>query len=556
MASRNRILIMIGACLAVGAGFMSMWWLRSARDSPAGAQVSDAVSQSASAGADNAPDTRVLKFRTRLLADAGIRASTDSVRIGLAYVPPDEVAAYRAWLRGGREGAGPQNFEDLAAVTRWLNAPATVDADGGVTVGPVDLPAADRYVLQARADDGLRFYEASFGRDDVPAEVRPRVAAGLRVRARQGAGLLLRRAEGSQDAEWQSLMRREAPTLLEAYDERPLKIGSETLVAPLPPGPVDVIAVVDGVETERRRLILSAGRFSTLDLDPEASELGAAVSVDVALRLVDKSTGQRVEGASVVWSSPRGERIVRPDDTGTVRMPDVDPLQALQIDIRFPPPKSQTFLIATLPSWPERMPMSLELGKEPVSDGVIAKTIELEPLRWLVVETPGIEIPRQPRVDEPFPIFVLQRREGAVWRESQADYFQPVPEGIAVSLGKSGAVRVVAVMTPWSLRTSNVVEISALSTVTRYRTRVDATAGRRVTLRIMGSNGPMARTPVSVLSPLRGVPPKTLTTDGAGRLVLDHLTESSVIVEVPGFVQARVRVDAAEVSVVLQRDAG
>ena len=52
------------------------------------------------------------------------------------------------------------------------------------------------------------------------------------------------------------------------------------------------------------------------------------------------------------------------------------------------------------------------------------------------------------------------------------------------------------------------------------------------------------------------MPPKTLTTDGAGRLVLDDVTEPGVLLEVPGFEQIRVALDAAEVSVTLRRDEG
>lgn len=556
MANLRRSPLILGACLAVGAVVFGVYWW-SSHESASSAPSRDVSASPASA---DAVGERALALRIRLLPEGGVSASPGSVRIGLAYISPDELAAYQAWLRGGGEGAGPRDFDDLAAVTRWLNVPATLNAEGVVVAAPVRLPAADRYVLQARADDGLRFYEASFTRDSAPAEIRPRAAAGLRLRAPAqaagGAGVLFRRVEGSQDAAWQALIRREAPAVLDAYDERALPVKADTIVAPLPPGPLDLIAVVDGVETGRRRVTLLAGRITTFDLDAEMSELAAALSTTVALRLVEKGSGTSVKDATVVWSSPRGERSLRTDGSGSVRIEGTDPLLPLPIDIRFAPPKTPSFLVDALPSWPERLPMTLDLVDAPVNAGVIAKTIELEPLRWLIVETPGIDIPRRPRVGDPFPVFVLQRRESTEWRDSSADYFRPVGDGLAVSLDRPGTVRIAAVLAPWSLRFSEAVEIGDASTDTRYRTRIAANGGRRVRLRISADGRPLASAPVHLLSSLRGVPPKTLTADRAGQLVLDNVTEPDVLVEVPGFEQVRVRLDTAEVTVTLRRDDG
>ena len=551
---RHRSALILGAGLAAGAVvFCMFWWFsRSAIDTP------PLRNEAAPHTAANIADDATLVFGTRLLPDGGVSASPDSVRVGLAYVSPDESAAYQAWLRGGGEGAGPPDLESLASVTRWLNLPATLDAQGVVVVTPTRLPVADRYVLQARADDGLRFYEAWFTRNDMPMEIGPRVAAGLRLRAPAqamgGARVLFRRVDGSQDAAWQSLMRREAPVLLDAYDERALPVAAQGMVvAPLPPGPLDVIAVVDGVETERRRVTLSAGRIATLDLDAEASELGAALSVTVALRLVEKDSGTPVKDATVVWSSPRGARSLRADAAGMLRIAGVDPLRPLPIEIRIAPPHTPSFLIDALPSWPERLPMTLDLADEPVAAGVIATTLELEPLRWLIVETPGIDIPRRPRVGDPFPVFVLQHRQGAHWRESSADYFRPVADGLAVSVNRPGSVRVAAVSAPWTVRLSDVVEIREAAAAARYRTRIAGQGGRRVRLRITADAQPLVSAPVHLLSPLRGVPPKTLTADSAGEVVLDNVTEPAILVEVPGFEQTRVALDAAIVPVALRR---
>jgi hypothetical protein len=557
MTNRRRSALILGVCLAAGALLSVLWWWSAHKTTDA--MPSGGTAESATSGDGvRATDERALALRMRLLPDDGVSASPDSVRIGLASVSPDELAAYQAWLRGGGEGAGPGSFEELAVVTRWLNVPATRGSDGVVIVAAEDLPAVDRYVLQARADDGLRFYEASFTRENVPAELRPRVAAGLRLRApgqaAGGAQVLFRRVEGSQDAQWQSLMRREAPAVLDAYDERALPVAEDTVVAPLPPGPLDVIAVVDGVETERRRVTLSAGRILTFELDPEVSGLGAAVSVAVSLRLIEKGSRAPVKDASVVWSSPRGERVLRTGASGVLRIEGIDPLQPLPIEIRFAPPRSPSFLVDVLPSWPERLPMTLGLSRDPVSDGVISRTIELEPLRWLIVETPGIEIPRRPRVENPFPVFVLQRRQDTTWRESQADYFRPVPGGMAVSLSAPGTVRVAAVLAPWTVRISDAVDVGDASADARFRTRIASGGGRRVIVRVSAGNRSLAAAPVHVLSPLRGVPPKTLTADAAGRVVLDDVTEPNVLLEVPGYEQIRVPLDAATVSLTLRRD--
>lgn len=551
MTQRRRSVLWLGACLAAGALIVSGLWWRESRERASPDRSRDRAMH----GGSRDEGTQGIAFATRLLPDAGVPAAADSVRIGLAVVTPDARAAYQAWLRGGREGAGPQRLEDLATVVRWIDAPAARAADGIVVVGPLALPAADRYVLQAHAGDGLRFYEATFARDSAPAEIRARVAAGLRVRAPRGiagAAVLFRRVDGADDAAWQPLMRREAPTLLDAYDERALPVRAGTAFAPLPPGPLDVIAVVNGIETERRRVTLSAGRYAELDLDAEASELGAALATTLRLRLVERGSGAPVREATVLWASPRGERALRPDARGVVRIDGIDPLEPLALQVLFAAPKSPSFLIDALPIWPERIALPLDLRDVAVVSGAIDRTVELQPLRWLIVETPGLEIPRRPRMGDPFPVFVLQRRDGGVWRESQADVFRPVPGGIAVSLDRPGTVRVSALLSPWQVAVSDAVEAS--EGVARQRTRIATGGGRTVALRLSAAGRPLAFAPVHAVSPLRGVPPKTLTTDGDGRVVLANATVPAIRVEVPGFAQTEVRLGAAEIAVSLRRD--
>ena len=353
-------------------------------------------------------------------------------------------------------------------------------------------------------------------------------------------------------------MRRERPALLDAYDDTPLPIDATaaTSIAPLPPGDVDVVAVIDGVESERRRVTLSAGRYVDFDLDPAAAELGAALSTTLLLRLVERGSGAPVTAPTLVWNAPRGEQRFRPDARGMVVVDGIDassPLSLqLQLQLLFPPPATPSFLVDALPTWPERLPLDVSLGDAPAA--TVEKTIELQPLRWLLVDTPGIEVPRRPRAESPFPVFVLQRREGGAWRDASADAFRPFAGGMAVSLDRDGPVRVAALVVPWRMATSPAVEVRR--DTARYRTLIDAGGGRRVVLRLSADGRPLRNAPVAVLAPLRGVPPLTATSDSDGRLVLDGANVPMVRVEVPGFAQAEVRPDRAEVAVALVRDGG
>jgi hypothetical protein len=543
-----------GRVLAVGAicllAIVAVVWWRSLRapEAVADANRRGPVTQSASVEAAGG-------FQLRLLPDGGVSAQPASVRIGLAAVSPDDDAGYRAWLRSGREGAGPREYRDLASVQRWINAPARLLEDGSVQVGPMPLPAAQRYVVQARADDGLRFYEADFVREDAPATVLPRVAAALRVRAPNGInniGVLFRRVEGSQDAAWQSLLRREAVNVIDAFDERAIAVENETRIAPLPTGPLDVVAVIDGVETERRRVTLVAGRETTFDLDPGAAELGAALATTVILRLVEAGTRAPVREGIAVWPSPRGELRVRPDAAGLVRLPGADASEAMTLELRFEPKGPPSFLADTLPRWPERVPLRFDLSQQRAAGGVVEKTVELQPLRWLIVETPGIDVPKRPRVGDPFPVFVLQRAQGDGWRDVGADYFRPVDEGVVVSLDTPGRVRVAALLSPWQLAYSD--EVESRPDVAQSRTRLRGANGRTSMVRLVADAKPLAFAPVQIVSPLRGVPPKTLTTDRAGRIVLPNATVSSVRVEVSGYEQVEVRLAGGEVVASLQRE--
>ena len=99
----------IGAGLLLGAVLLFAWWWR---DGHRGAATRADIATRA--GSSDAGERGIAGLRIRLLPDAGVSADPASVRIGLANVSSDDLAAYRAWERGGREGAGPGDLHDLA----------------------------------------------------------------------------------------------------------------------------------------------------------------------------------------------------------------------------------------------------------------------------------------------------------------------------------------------------------------------------------------------------------------------------------------------------------
>ena len=107
MRNRRRSALILGACLAVGALLLALWW-RYARTDVDDAASGDAATRTVSGSDGRNATGQALALRIRLLPDGGVSASPDSVRIGLASISPDELAGYQAWLRSGGEGAGPR----------------------------------------------------------------------------------------------------------------------------------------------------------------------------------------------------------------------------------------------------------------------------------------------------------------------------------------------------------------------------------------------------------------------------------------------------------------
>ncbi|MGI8561173.1 MAG: hypothetical protein ACR2J7_07015 [Luteimonas sp.] len=264
-----------------------------------------------------------------LLPDGTVRAVPGSVRIGLGFVSADNAATAPARLERDSPHAGASRYDELAIPARWVSVPAHLLADGRVRVGPLQLPGADHYTLQARGEDGLRYYTAAFTQATIPASVEPIIGAGVRTHvAVEGTHVLLRRVEPTAPATpagaWQRLQEWVAPAMLEAYSEEPLPITSGQVLAPLAPGPVEIVLEVNGVEAERRFLSLVPGAITKLRFDPLSQQVAQALSIDLELEFVKQGSGEPVAGLKVDWLSGRMQRAATTDAHGHVTLAGLD----------------------------------------------------------------------------------------------------------------------------------------------------------------------------------------------------------------------------------------
>lgn len=484
---------------------------------------------------DSNPARELIRFETLLLPDGSIGASSDSVRLGLAYVSADEARTWQAWKDGGSEGAGPASYAELATVERWLDLPAVRLADGSVRVGPITIPAADRYELQARSASPLHFYLATFAADAYPVNVNPTVAAGLRIVHQPAPDadvrvLLRRTADLDASAEWQSLMAREAPQLLGAYDDSSVAVVPGAVLAPLPPGPLDVILEIDGIEAERLPADLRAGTITELRFDPVKQTVAQAVSVQLQLDFVVEGSGQPIPDIEVTWFGGKIDQTRTTNARGSVSFKGVDRQKIQRFNLQMPVTSDE------LPRWPDQRSIEFRPDAEPPANlrsRQIHKTIELRPLQWLMVRTGTLAIPKIPQRNHPFPIFVLQREQSGAWTDVAADRFIPIADGIAASLQEPGRYRLVALQAPWSLLYSTPSQTQSASG--RYPVSLIPDPGRPVTITVFSAGVPLARAPVSLRGPVRGLPASAIDTDPQGQIHLNGVTESSLELEVPGY---------------------
>lgn len=483
----------------------------------------------ASSGDEAGPAT----WQVLLLADAGISALPQSVRVGLATISAEDRAT--ALETGAAES-------EFARVQEWRALPATRLADGKVRVD-ARVPAADRYLLQASGEDGLRLYDADFAVDAVPTAIPPLRAAGLRVHrdpALAGdVGLLLRRrGELAEAARWRRMLAAHA-RLQAAFDEQPLALADARVdIAPLPPQAIEAVLLVDGIEAQTQALSLQPGQWSELRLDPLAHAVAQALSVDLRLRIVGAGDEGPIEAVAVRWQHARGERLLHSDALGEVWLRAFDRQRPQPIQLEFP-------LADPLPRWPAQMQLELTvdaLFPAARERRVHAHTVVVEPLRWLIVQGPATALDPARSAGRPYPVHVLQRRQDAVWTDVPADFFRLVDEGLAISLAAEGEYRLAAVLQPWTLAFSELADTRRASRDGHLRVRLDASAGHACELQVLREGQPLPRAQLLAVGPLRGLPPQELVADLQGRVRLDGVNVEQLLLEVPGFEQQAIDV--------------
>ncbi len=498
----------------------------------------------------------LIRFETRLLPDGPIGAATDSVRLGLAYVSPDEARTWQAWKEGGSVGAGPASYAELATVERWLDLPAERLPDGSVRVGPITLPPADRFELQARSASPLHFYLATFTADAYPVDVHPTVAAGLRIVHQPAPDadvrVLLRRTRDiDAGAPWQSLLAREAPQLLGAYDDAAVAVVPNAVLAPLPPGPLEVILEIDGIEAERLPVDLRAGAITDLQFDPVKQQVAQAVSVQLQLDFVIEGTRRPIPDIKVTWYGGKSDQCRNTDARGGVRFQGVDRQKPQRFNLEMPTGEE------ALPNWPAQRAIEFtpDTDAEPVSEQdtrQLRKTIELRPLQWLMVRTGNLAIPETPVRNNPYPIFVLQRDQSGSWADVAADHFIRIDDGIAASLQDAGRHRLVALQAPWALLYSTPSQTRSASG--RYPVSLIPDPGRPVAITVRSQGIPLAHAPVTLRGPVHSLPASAIDTDSQGQIRLNGVTETRLELEVPGY--EVMDVDLRSTSVVVELTPG
>lgn len=551
--SRRLWIAAIGLALAA----IAWWsWPRPEPWAPAASHIGPVLPAADAAKASpDASRPHTFSIETRLLPHDGTGASPETVRIGIGRVSPDQTRAYERWVLSGEDGAGPDKYMELAEIEHWLKPPSQVREDRTVTVGPAGLPVADRYDLRATSTNPLVFYSASFTSLSAPDVVAPILAAGLTVSRAPQMGTKLkvqfrRVDEISNAARWQSLMTEHAPDLLAAFDEDALPLELTTHFAPLPPGPIELVLLVNGVEAERKRVSLAPGEWTEVRFDEVAQEVAQAVSADLELAFVLASTTKGIEGVTSIWHSERGNRPRTSDDSGTVRYTGVDLQRPQRFTLEFPIHNGE------LPLWPETQPLELTLDDDADvtrRQSVIRKTIELTPLRWLELRTGDFPVPALRQGGDPYPIFVLQQERDGQWTDVAADHFLSIPGGLAVSVQHEGRYRVMALRSPWSARCSTTVTVTPDS-VSRFPVDLLPGTGRLVEISVQRDGVPLSREPIYLRGPARGLPGAVSITDSLGRLTLDGVTVAELRLEAPGYLAARVELEAASVLVNLLVD--
>lgn len=382
--------------------------------------------------------------------------------------------------------------------------------------------------------------------------VNPTVAAGIKITREPAPGsdvrVLLRRNGESTEAAWQALMNAQDARLIEAFGEQALALAPEQTLLPLPPGPLDVVLQIDGIEAERRSVDLVAGTLTDLRFDPVKQAVARSVAATLQLRFVEQGSNAPIAGLTVSWAEHDTVSPIISDVGGGVSFRGVDSQQAHRFLLQFPSADS------AFPRWPVQKAVELRFDEEPPATEtprVIRKTIALRPLQWLLVKTGTLQVPTQRAAGRPYPIFLLQQERAARWQDVASDRFIPISGGIAVALEEPGQFRVAALQSPWAVSYSTTASATLASPGSQYNAQLIVDPGRAIELTLMHRGVALANTTFAVTAPVRGLPSSTMTTDPKGSVQLDGVTVPRVRLEVPGYAAADLDLRSASVTVEL-----
>ena len=153
--------------------------------------------------------------------------------------------------------------------------------------------------------------------------------------------------------------------------------------------------------------------------------------------------------------------------------------------------------------------------------------------RWLLLRMDGFTRAQlQSRARRPYPVFLLQRRDGAgPWLTHSADIFHEQEDGVAVSLLQPGTYRVLAAASPYEVHTSTAVTLGERDTEAAVTVRVDE-GGVPCEVRVTSAGAPVYGALVTSGGTPGSLPPARGRTDAEGRWRLGRVRADSLHVEV------------------------
>jgi hypothetical protein len=464
-------------------------------------------------------------------------------RVGAAFISEEDRRTWEAAKREGGGGAGPERLEDLANVAEWRPAAVTPSASGG-TLGPEPVPVASRYRVLAWEQDGTFWWG-----DGVPESVeglvdmgvlRARRPTGVRVRlvgARPEQGLFSVRLERVVDAdprvaerasEILPVVAHAAPVVAAALrDGTPVRLTSEagdTQLLPLPPDPAVRLWLrsASGREGGPVEVLLREGRVETVVLDMDALfPGGVGGTVTLRGRVLLEGSARPPPGARLL--GPEGEAVALEPD-GRFTAPGLPSWRSSRFTVQLDAPPSGR------PVSPARH--EFEFTPEPgATDAEVAWRVPV--YRWLVLCMEGFTRAQlQARARRPYPVFLLQRRDGdGPWLTHPADVFQDEEDGVAVSLLQPGTYRVLAAASPYEVHASTSAELGGNATERTVSVRVDE-GGVPCEVHVTVAGAPVYGALVTSASTLGSLPPARGRTDAEGRWRLGRVRADSLHLEV------------------------